>query len=53
MKEVEYEIRCNGEFVAGTWGHDPEALLEAKRYAEVYSQDGVTEIWLVEKRRVF
>jgi len=45
--EVEYEIHCDDECVAITFGDDAET--EAWRYAGVYSQDGVIKVYMVTK----
>jgi hypothetical protein len=52
MEEVEFEVRCDGEPVASAVGPREDALREARHYAAVYAQDGVTEIFEVTRKKV-
>lgn len=44
MREVEYDIYCDSNWVAGT-----NDLDEAMRYAHQYCEDGKVEVYRVEK----
>lgn len=45
MNEIEYDIYCDGNWVAGA-----NDLDEAMRYAYQYSEDGSIEVYEVEKK---
>lgn len=50
---VEYEIYCNGEFVAEVSGIPAEAAQEAKRYGAIYSGDGEITYMQVTRKEVY
>ena len=45
MKEIEYDIYCDGEWCAGA-----NDLDEAMGYAQQYRDDGAIEVYEVEKK---
>jgi hypothetical protein len=49
---VEFEVHCNGEFVASASGPHDEALREALHYLSRYEQDGECKLYRVMREHV-
>jgi len=54
MIDYEFDVWCNGEWVAGCSNQNRDlAICEAQHYFNFYNADGPCEIWEVIRRKVW